>query len=373
MSHWLISTPLVSAAENQKEQFTAKFGKLVESISIVNVPLNLKFTSFDTLIKLTDDLAKADTVAEQVVRRSEKSLLDLDNSVALSVSHNRKDIPSHQFLTESFSWDESKFPKSRTINDTLTILISQVVKTDEEVKQRTSQLFELKQQQQMYLKSTQMSYMQKDLVDVITPDICDSSLFVDTEHLSTLVVIVPRNSDEEFLAKYSTFSELVVPESAIKLSIPTDKDGNTLYRVVLFKSQLEAFKEAARNHRFLAKEFKFDPAHFEETKKRREEIDVEIKRQENMSKKIFAAAYSDAFSAWIHLKVMRIFVESVLRWGLPVKFACFAIGVKSSGQSKIKRELCSMYGTGAETVADEGDDEVYYPFVWLPMQVYSAK
>ena len=40
--------------------------------------------------------------------------------------------------------------------------------------------------------------------------------------------------------------------------------------------------------------------------------------------------FSEAFSAWIHLKALRVFVESVLRFGVPVNFNAFLVRVCSS-------------------------------------------
>lgn len=37
--------------------------------------------------------------------------------------------------------------------------------------------------------------------------------------------------------------------------------------------------------------------------------------------------FSDVFSVWIHVKAVRVFVESVLRFGLPVNFVCALIKV----------------------------------------------
>ena len=36
-----------------------------------------------------------------------------------------------------------------------------------------------------------------------------------------------------------------------------------------------------------------------------------------------------AFTSWIHLKALRTFVESVLRYGLPLRFQAAVIGVRS--------------------------------------------
>ena len=62
------------------------------SISVTNslfcrfeVPLNLKFGSFDSLIKLVDDLGKYDSQVESVIRRVERQVFELDPSAELNV------------------------------------------------------------------------------------------------------------------------------------------------------------------------------------------------------------------------------------------------------------------------------------------------
>jgi V-type H+-transporting ATPase subunit C len=43
--------------------------------------------------------------------------------------------------------------------------------------------------------------------------------------------------------------------------------------------------------------------------------------------RITKAAFADIFQAWTHLKALRIFVESVLRYGLPPEFISAVIKV----------------------------------------------
>lgn len=50
-----------------------------------DVPENLKFGSFDSLIKLVDDMGKYDSQVESVIRRIERQVFDLDNKAELSV------------------------------------------------------------------------------------------------------------------------------------------------------------------------------------------------------------------------------------------------------------------------------------------------
>ncbi len=46
---------------------------------------------------------------------------------------------------------------------------------------------------------------------------------------------------------YERLAPRVVPQSALKLPLSEDKDGNTLYRVVMFKSSLETFRNELKN------------------------------------------------------------------------------------------------------------------------------
>lgn len=51
--------------------------------------MKLKFGSFDDLIRMADDLVKHDSTCEQVVRRLEKQVLEIDPSAELKVIYQR--------------------------------------------------------------------------------------------------------------------------------------------------------------------------------------------------------------------------------------------------------------------------------------------
>lgn len=56
---------------------------------VLDVPMNLKFGSFDDLIRIADDLVKHDMTCEQIVRRLERQGLEIDPSVDLRVIYQR--------------------------------------------------------------------------------------------------------------------------------------------------------------------------------------------------------------------------------------------------------------------------------------------
>ena len=85
------------------------------------MPENLKFGSFDSLIKLVDDLTKYDSQVESVVRRVERQVCDMDSSVELTVISQRSEVPVDEYLVR-FRWDDVKYPRARSLQDNLQVL-----------------------------------------------------------------------------------------------------------------------------------------------------------------------------------------------------------------------------------------------------------
>ena len=53
--------------------------------------------------------------------------------------------------------------------------------------------------------------------------------------------------------------------------------------------------------------------------------------------------FSEAFTAWIHIKALRVFVESVLRYGLPVNFQAAIMQPQKRGNRKLRDALNQLY------------------------------
>jgi len=80
--------------------------------------------------------------------------------------------------------------------------------------------------------------------------------------------------------------------------------------------------------------------------------------------------------AWIHIKAMRVFVESVLRFGMPPRFASFVLAPKCGTQPNMRKALADILGKNAskeesqspyshdkmaEAAAEDGEE--YFPYV----------
>lgn len=389
MSYWIVAC---SSAEKSKDSIfdslrnrLTQNQKLCEEVQTFDVPENLKFGSFDSLIKLVDDLSKYDSQIESVVRRVERQAQELDPTTELAVYTQRSQATISDYVAK-FKWDDMKFPRGRTVQDNIQSLLNALQKVDEEVKNKTQQYTDAKQQAALFAKKEQVSHVQRDLVDLLTPETVQESDFVYSEHLTTNVVVVPRGADEEFLSHYASFDQYIVPESAQKIALD-DKEGNSLWRVVMFKSATDAFKTSCRQHRFTIRDFVYDKTKYQQVIESRNASEVELRKQEGLLRRVCQVAFSDALVAWTHLKAMRVFVEAVLRFGVPPNFGAYIIkpGKFSSKQSKLRSELVQVMcsntgGMFGQAMTDNGKDAggeedggEYYSYVFVPFTPTAAK
>ena len=89
------------------------------------------------------------------------------------------------------------------------------------------------------------------------------------------------------------------------------------------------------------------------------------------------AMFSETFRAWMHIKAIRLFVEAVLRYGLPVNLQCFLLKVTTGKEKVLRQSLAELYANlpGASMIGD-GNDEAekgvgeFYPYVYLNVDPY---
>jgi len=168
----------------------------------------------------------------------------------------------------------------------------------------------------------------------------------------------------------------VVPNSAKK--IHTDNDF-LLYKVLLLRKGYDWFKHIAREKGLAVRDF--DAKEFSEeddNKKIAELKNQELNQIKNLQ--IFCVStFSETFASWIHLKVIRAFVESVLRFGLPVDFSISAVRPIKGNEKKLLKLLEQQYSHLMDEVLKKpsSDNEIdysglsqeFYPFVYVPIKV----
>ncbi|KAJ1610130.1 putative vacuolar ATP synthase subunit C [Cryptosporidium canis] len=404
--YWIVACALT---ENSKEAIKDELARTARSISSsvsvldFDVPFSLKFGAFDDLVRLVDDLAKHDTGVEVVLRRVERLGLELDPTMELRIIWQRSSYTVQQYL-KNFSWDHAKFPKERSMKENLSALLQSVSKLDLDLRTKSAQFNEVKTSVQNSLGKAGAAGVSnsagsvengsagsnggvtvvpgtlntKDLTDVITPDCIESGDIVDTEHILTVFVVVPKGGRESFLSSYESFDKYVVPKSAKFIPRITDKDGSEIARVLLFKSSVDNFKTNCKNNKFVVRDdFKYSKEKFDHLMSSRQKLLQEKDKQEKYLKRMCFAGFSDIFISWMHVKAMRCFVEAVLRYGVPPQFASFMISLEPNQskmkkvQNSVEKVFTEMGRVGATFKSSEKDvDDEYTSYVFLQFSPY---
>ena len=257
--------------------------------------------------------------------------------------------------------------------------------------------------------------MVADLNDVLTEDIMRGVEVHDTEYLKTVFIAIPKIMQENFessiyqlandlvgyggpdwsrdpsqLGEPVNFGSLVdrhkergspvVPGSLQKVHQDND---SVLYCVTILKGQYEAgyyegdefvsgnkidfeteFTKVCREKRFVVRDFKYDPTQSSKSAMALEQLQVEVDRMKSGLMRWCKTHYGEAFVAWMHIKVIRVFVESVLRYGLPVDFTAVLYKVAPGKESNLTEALDKYLSTSSKTDDAEDDDE-YHDFVLL--------
>lgn len=449
-TYWIIGTGLTGAKseiltkESLLDDLRNRVGIYSEAgspplpFNVPDGPDALRFGSFDNLIRLSDDLQKHDQQVESVVRRIERTILELDPDAVLETQrisgdlearptagasagpsgpaaaeeaqhpqvgkgtniermasfqllHQKKVVGLKSYIS-NWTWDDAKYPRARGLTANLTLLLSVVNKLDDDARNRTAQWNELKTQRGNLDKSRQQGALaSRDLIDVFTPSVVNvndpatiDDDFIETEHMTTVVLILGRTQEKEFLATYQTlvvamdgnqYEGGVVPRSARKFeSVPADKDGNCVWRVVLFKGVVEEFKKACRDRKFTTREFHYNKDEYERLQGVREKNADDCNTMEKEMKLFCKAAWSDIMISFVHIKAMRVFVESTLRYGVPPNFAAFILTPSSKKVDMMRKALAAFTeGTASTDGKADADDEEYYPYVSINFTPFAPK
>lgn len=160
----------------------------------------------------------------------------------------------------------------------------------------------------------------KSLASVVDP----RSIVQESEYIETHLVAVPSQLVKEFLKIYETVSPMVVPRSA---QLVASDNEFSLYAVTTFKKHSAEFVHRCREEKWIPRDFKYVEGGKEEERKEVERVGGDERKLWGETLRLGRTAWSEAVMVWIHVLVLRVFVETVLRYGLPLDFICALVRV----------------------------------------------
>lgn len=161
-------------------------------------------------------------------------------------------------------------------------------------------------------------------------------LIHESEYIETHLVVVPHNSKKDFLKSYETLSPMVVPRSAYEI---TKDDEFVLFAVTTFKKHSAEFQHKCREMKWTPRDYKYIEGGKEEERKEIEKVSKDERKVWGEALRLGRTGWSEAVMIWIHVLTLRVFVETVLRYGLPLDFVCGLIKVCSSNLIPKRVEL----------------------------------
>ncbi|CCE65947.1 hypothetical protein TPHA_0N01660 [Tetrapisispora phaffii CBS 4417] len=296
-----------------------------------------KIGSLDNLIVDSEELTKMDTNMANSVNKIVEILSNFqetNTNAFKTISIGNVNVYSY---LSNFQWETRKYRLDKSVKELADAISTESQQLDNDVRATYTNYNNSKTSLQAAERKKTGDLSVRSLHDIVKPE----DFILNSEHLTTILVAVPKTLKDDFQENYEKLADNIVPSSATVIA----KDAEyILYNVHLFKKSVNKFNIAARERKYIPREFNYSEELIDQLKK---EHDSAAKLEHSLKIQLIRlakTAYADIFINWFHIKALRIYVESVLRYGLPPHFNTKIVNVPPKQLTKCKNELISSFG-----------------------------
>jgi len=351
----------------------------------------LRVSAVDELLNLNEKLTKYDNFGRSVLQRLVRSYREyMEQEDAMP---QVKDRHVYRYIP-TFNWEKGRFSLQSKLPALVDDIHERLVTTHDRLKTLVDKYKKVKQKIVADERANEGNLMVCDLQKFVKP-----ADYIDGEYITTAMVVVPTGAKSAEFEK--NYWKLEQTEEAQKLfqrdanakakalgedpqSVEMDEEDRkklevvapdscqllekqkdfSLYRVVLLKKGLKWFTDVCREFRYNVRDFVYrdsqtQAANADEMKK--------LKKEEGDKKKrlvMFCThTFPDAMEQWLHIKMVRCFVEAILRYGpdepnsTSPKFATSILKVNASAGGTLSNVLANMYKHLQSKDMEGGDDD----------------
>ena len=203
-TYWLVSVPGESPSPKALEQV---FQLVQDRTTHSNdLSLNYKFTvpdlkvgTLDSLVGLSDTLAKGAAFGESVSRKLGLALADLlvdhPDKLPENVKANGMDLDS--YLTR-FQWDAAKYPVKLSMAELAELMTKQLTQIEADLKAKQATYTATKNALSSMARKATGNLLTRDLDSLVKAE----DFILDSEYLTTLVVCVPKMHYKKWMNSY---------------------------------------------------------------------------------------------------------------------------------------------------------------------------
>lgn len=345
MSENLLILGLPCSQECGDSQPSAQFQGLVKRIGHVGQAFRqfvippLKVGTLDSLMEASDDLAKLDpqcegTVLKLIALMEEASQKPRREVTVLRISQSQE-MTSDGYL-KHFQWNSAQFDTKEPIRALVEKIGLVASGAEERVRVVLTEYTETRSRIQAASRKNQGNLSVCPVGEIVKKWAVRNQV-VDTELLATVFVAVPIQLQKEWLQSYWELDKFVCPQSS---QVVAEDKEYVLNSVLVFKKILEDFKIACRKRKFVVRESNSgDDVSADEFKA----LTAKAEQEKSALLALLSQQYSLCYVAWIHVKALRIFVECMLKYGLPPRFVAVALAVDDRVEAEIRKKLQTVY------------------------------
>jgi V-type H+-transporting ATPase subunit C len=444
--YWLVGVPDNGGRGFRKhENEMQKHG--VENY-VLNVPKGLRVGTLDDLMSLSDELDKMDLGVSATVKKLGASLYSVtkdSHSSARPEDILLVNGRSMHHYVRNFQWDESRYSLRHSCQDIAGRITNEVQDVEERLREYLGAYSEVSQRISSELRQQSSGLAMCDLSDIVKPRHLDA---LGSAHFTTLLAVVPNHAVSQWDKTYAggfgstllynpdnrehpytmsrasdlpgasssssssssssgapmTAADIAAMEAAQHDAAALGRNGirvpavvpgsskqiyqdneNTLFAFTVLSACTNDLISRAREFRFTVRQY-VPPANPEDAgKKLLERLEAEQREKRADLLAFCKEWFKETFSAWIHLKSLRMFVQSVLRFGVPPNFVAILMLPRSSGDNPhLRKHLDHFYADlGSNDAADDDDEsdalilgagaKKVYPYVFLELSLSLAQ
>lgn len=287
-------------------------------VSSIALP-DLKVGLLDNLVRQAEAVSKLDGQLQAALLKTHESVVAIHEGNAARIAKAELvDGKSAAAYLQQFGWNTAKYRPDRPIADLLAVLAQEATSADVDLKTRLAGFNAVRQQVLALDRKHTGDLSVRALDAVVRP----ADVVQNSEFLESVLVAVPLSGEKDFLARYEQAAPMVVPRSAQKI---TADAAFVLYSVTTFRKFAQQFVSKARELKWVPRDVPdacaADRAQSAEaTRKQDSDLRAREERERAEIEKLASVTFSDIVKAWGHVKVIRVFIESVLRYGLPLQY-----------------------------------------------------
>lgn len=151
-----------------------------------------------------------------------------------------------------------------------------------------------------------------------------------------------------------------------------DREHNSVYHTIVYKPQTDDVIKACRKAGITAKTFSYNKEAWEAEKVELTKLKEAHANKSRQINQVSTDLFQDVMIALMHLKVIRAYIEGVLRFGLDKQFMLGLVCPRKGAERTILSQMTECLAEdnlreyyGEKMDAQENDD--YWPFVSVPL------